>query len=403
MRSERQFFRSIQASETSRTYGLCLASWVLALSIHLIGQSAAMADIVVAVVSSTSRAQPGTSLQVKVGAEQAIADINASGGWNGRQVRLVIDDDQCNPQQAAIIAARLVNDGVSMVVGHFCSQASAAAAPIYSRGNVIQIEPFMMGRTNVEAYRTCCRPDRDPHLISSYIAKEFTGKAIGIAYESTPRAQERVASVKSALEKSQVGRVKSLEISNGDGRSVQSLVAWVRSENFDILYVETSPAIALEFVRQLGQINASCPIIIPNSPSEQPLAELGILRDNIIVSMPPDLSRDPGNRELVERFRRSGNDTSRMAMLTYAAFQTYTQAARLSGRNEYSVLRHVLSRETFRTTLGEIKFDAERSNELFSPALFKWESNVLRQIWGMCERPECGGGGSGGCSRPECG
>ena len=38
--------------------------------------------------------------QLRRGAEQAVADVNAKGGVLGKKLRLVIGDDQCDPKRA---------------------------------------------------------------------------------------------------------------------------------------------------------------------------------------------------------------------------------------------------------------------------------------------------------------
>src|SRR5687768_2446473 len=55
------------------------------------------------------------------GAALAVADINATGGVLGQQVRLVMADDFCDPEQAVAAARKLVSQGVIFVVGHYCS------------------------------------------------------------------------------------------------------------------------------------------------------------------------------------------------------------------------------------------------------------------------------------------
>src|SRR5882724_7295031 len=46
--------------------------------------------------------------QLRRGAEQAVADLNAEGGVLGRKLRLVVGDDQCDPRRAVRLANELV-------------------------------------------------------------------------------------------------------------------------------------------------------------------------------------------------------------------------------------------------------------------------------------------------------
>ena len=66
--------------------------------------------------------------QLRRGAEQAVADLNAEGGVLGKKLRLVIGDDQCDPKRAVQVAQQLIADGAVFVDGHFCSGSSIPAS-----------------------------------------------------------------------------------------------------------------------------------------------------------------------------------------------------------------------------------------------------------------------------------
>ena len=51
-------------------------------------------------------------------AKLVVAKINAAGGVLGRQVELLVEDDQCKPEVAGNTATKLVSDGANLVLGH---------------------------------------------------------------------------------------------------------------------------------------------------------------------------------------------------------------------------------------------------------------------------------------------
>src|SRR5262245_66372105 len=57
--------------------------------------------------------------QLRRGAQQAAADLNAQGGGLGKQVRLVISGERCNPRRAARVAHGPTNKGAGYGGGHF--------------------------------------------------------------------------------------------------------------------------------------------------------------------------------------------------------------------------------------------------------------------------------------------
>ena len=52
--------------------------------------------------------------QLKNGAEQAVADINASGGILGQKIALEVGDDAADAKQGRSVANKFVGDGVDL-------------------------------------------------------------------------------------------------------------------------------------------------------------------------------------------------------------------------------------------------------------------------------------------------
>ena len=66
--------------------------------------------------------------------------VNANGGINGRPVNYIVEDDGWNPEQAAQVAAKLMNDDqVVAMVGNTSFVECAANAQLYEDKNVIVI------------------------------------------------------------------------------------------------------------------------------------------------------------------------------------------------------------------------------------------------------------------------
>lgn len=85
------------------------------------------------------------------GSRLAADEINARGGVLGRPIRLVIEDDQGRPEEAAAVVTKLITrDGVVAVIGENASSRSLAAAPICQANRVPMISP---SSTNPEVTR----------------------------------------------------------------------------------------------------------------------------------------------------------------------------------------------------------------------------------------------------------
>lgn len=76
----------------------------------------------------------------KKGLEIALEEINGKGGVKGRPIKLVYEDTQSDPKQAANVAQKFAKDEQILAeLGDFSTNATWAAAPIYQSAGLVQL------------------------------------------------------------------------------------------------------------------------------------------------------------------------------------------------------------------------------------------------------------------------
>ncbi len=81
-----------------------------------------------------------TAKEILRGVAQAQTEINQGGGINGVPLKITIANDDNEPETAKQIAESLVkNKDILGVIGHFASDVSLAAAPIYQQNGLVAI------------------------------------------------------------------------------------------------------------------------------------------------------------------------------------------------------------------------------------------------------------------------
>jgi branched-chain amino acid transport system substrate-binding protein len=76
------------------------------------------------------------------GIEIALDEINQAGGIDGKLFKIIVEDDQSKPEEAATAVKKLVNqDKVLLVLGEVASSRSLAGAPICQEAKVPMITP----------------------------------------------------------------------------------------------------------------------------------------------------------------------------------------------------------------------------------------------------------------------
>ncbi|MGX8702575.1 ABC transporter substrate-binding protein [Caproiciproducens sp.] len=90
-------------------------------------------------------------IQQKEGAQLAVDEINAAGGVKGKKLVMEVMDDQANPNQATLVAQKVINDADILAVdGHDQSGCSLSALPIYQKVNMPVISPLNTNPTICE-------------------------------------------------------------------------------------------------------------------------------------------------------------------------------------------------------------------------------------------------------------
>lgn len=76
------------------------------------------------------------------GIAMAVTDINSRGGIEGKQLKVIYEDGQCDPTTALTATQKLVNiDGADIIIGEVCSSASQAMADWLETQEKLMITP----------------------------------------------------------------------------------------------------------------------------------------------------------------------------------------------------------------------------------------------------------------------
>ncbi len=148
--------------------------------------------------------------QLKNGAEQAVADINAAGGVLGKKLKLEVGDDACDPKQARSVGEKFAGMKLPFVAGHYCSSSSIPASEAYAEGGVLQITPASTNPTFTERGSVEHVPRLRPRRPAGrgrrrlYRASNFKGKNVAVIHDKTTYGKGLADETKKALNKAGV-------------------------------------------------------------------------------------------------------------------------------------------------------------------------------------------------------
>lgn len=98
-------------------------------------------DIILGMLTPMSGGSAAIGPYMKNGGQLAVDEINEAGGVMGRQLKLVVEDEACDPKTAAAGAAKLVTAGTVVSVGGYCSSATLPTLSIFGKANIPMIIP----------------------------------------------------------------------------------------------------------------------------------------------------------------------------------------------------------------------------------------------------------------------
>jgi branched-chain amino acid transport system substrate-binding protein len=165
---------------------LGLAGVVVALALAGCGRSTTE-ELVIGEYGSLTGGDATFGQSTKAGVEVALAELVAEKGGTigGMNVRVVVEDDQGRPEEAASVVQKLVNqDRVVAVIGEVASSRSLAAGPICQQNGVPMISPSSTnpGVTQIGdfIFRMCYLDDFQGQVMARFTAQNLGLKRVAV-------------------------------------------------------------------------------------------------------------------------------------------------------------------------------------------------------------------------------
>ncbi|MDA1101532.1 MAG: branched-chain amino acid ABC transporter substrate-binding protein [Proteobacteria bacterium] len=343
---------------------------------------AARADITIATAGPMTGPFAIFGERMKRGAEQAVADLNAAGGVLGENVKIVIGDDACDPKQAVAVANSMVNKGVSLMVGHFCSGSSLPASEVYNEEGILQISPastnpMLTERGLDNVFRVCGRDDQQGTIAGNFLADKFSGKNVAIAHDSQAYSKNLADAAKVQMNKRGMNEAMYDTIIAGK-KDYSSFVTEMKLNEIDVLYYGGYHAEAGLIARQMRAQGMSTVLISGDDlVTGKYWAITGAAGEGTLMTFGPDARKSMPAKPVVETMRKGGFEPEGSTLYTYAAIQVWAQAAAKAGSLDIGKMTKILRNNTFQTVLGEITFDGKGDIKQPSYVWYEWSKGKV--------------------------
>ncbi len=358
---------------------LIAAVWLIAAT------GAAGAEIVIAVAGPMSGSLAVFGKQMRDGAGQAVADINAAGGVDGEPLSLQAMDDECNPKTADAVANQLAGKGAAMVAGHLCLNASLAAASVYVANRIVGISPgttwpaYTDERPGPGIYRLAGRDDHQGRIAASYIAAHFPDKPVAVIDDRSPYGKELADATRRAMNAAGKRETFTEQYEPGQ-RDFTGLIERLQGASIGVLYIGGYPTEAGLIARQARQAGLTLTIVGGDALVTDEYRDVaGAAAEGTLVTFTPDARERETAAAVVKAFRARDIEPEGYVLPTYAAVEVWAAAANAAGSAEFEPVVKALDAGRFATVLGEVRFDARGDMSLPGFAVYEWRNGRLAE------------------------
>ena len=339
----------------------------------------AWAEILVGVGAPITGPNAAFGAQIQKGAEQAIADINAAGGMNGEQLKMVVGDDVSDPKQGISVANKFAADGVKFVIGHYNSGVCIPASAVYNENGILELTPGCTNPKYTEqglwnTIRICGRDDQQGIIAGDYITKNFKDAKIAVLHDKTPYGQGLADETKKALNGAGTTEVMYEGLNIGD-KDFSALIAKMKEAGVTLVYWGGLHTEAGLIMRQMADQGLKAQFFSGDALVSNEIASIaGDAIDGAFNTFGPDPRANEAAKEVVEKFRAAGFEPEAYTLYSYASTQVLAQAAAAAGSNDpQEVAKAIKEKGPFKTVLGELSFDEKGDRTDADYVVYQWK------------------------------
>ncbi len=321
-------------------------------------------------------------------AQLVVKKVNASGGVLGKQVELLIQDDQCKPEIATNTATKLVTEGANVVLGHICSGATKAALGIYKDAKIPVMSPSATNPPLTQSgdypnfFRTIASDDMQAKLAVDFALDELGVKKVAVLHDKGDYGKGFAEFAKKFLEESGKAEVVLFEGITPGAMDYSSIVQKVRRENAEALIFGGYHPEASKLTSQMKRKRLKTVFISDDGVKDDSFLKVaGEAANGAYVTGPRDLSSIPLNAAATADFKAEyGAEPGAFFQEAYSATLALLNAVEKAGSTDYDAVTNALRTQKVDTPVGSIKFDSKGDAEGVGFSIYKVEGGAFKEL-----------------------
>jgi len=349
-------------------------AWVLlplfAISACTGGGTGASDEIVVGEFGSLTGTTATFGQSTHHGVMLATEQLNAAGGVLGKKVRIIVEDDQSKPEEAATAVTKLISqDRVVAILGEVASSRSLAAAPIAQQNRIPMISP---SSTNPQVtavgdyiFRVCFIDPFQGLVMAKFAANSLKIKKVAILYDVKNDYSVGLRNVFSEKFKELGGQIVGEQSYSEGDSDFRAQLTQLKGLGPEAIYVPGYYTEVATIARQSRDLGLKAPLLGGDGWDSPKLFEIGgaAIEGAYMSNHNSMEDPNPAIQKFVADYKaKHGGVPDALAALGYDAANVLFDAMKRAGSTEGPKVRDALAAtKDFPGVTGSITMDKDRN------------------------------------------
>lgn len=325
------------------------------------------------------------------GVELAIEEANAAGvmiGSENIQFELVSEDDEGDPQKAAVVARKMVDANVAGVIGHLDSDSTIAASKVYFDAGIAQISP---SATSVDytnqgydtAFRVLANNAQQGVVLSDFAVNKLNARRIAVIDDRSAYGKGLVDAFTTAATAAG-GEVIAREFTDVTSTDFTAMLNRIKGMNPELVFCGCLDSQTGPMLKQFKNLGLTAIFLSGDgSRTRQFVTLAGDAAEGVYASSPGvPLDKMQGGAEFAAMYKSTFNQEIQLyAPYAFDAANTLIAAIRQADSTDPAVYLRILADIEHIGVSGNIRFDEKGDVRRGHISLYK----VVKGQWQYIE------------------
>ena len=336
-------------------------------------------EIVIALISNTTGDYAQYGQPVRDGAMLYINQLNANGGINGKQVKVLEYDDKGDGVEAVNAYNLACDNGITAVFGATLTGTTIALADATYEDNMPQVtasatatgvtvidpaDPESEIRPNV--FRACFIDPYQGQLMASYASKKLNAKTAAILFDNGDPYSSGIADAFEAAAKALGMTITNKEGYASKSTDFNSQLTKIKAGNPDVLLLPVYYNDVVLIAKQAKDQGLTATLLGADGwdgvAAQLDAASADVVKNAYFCSQYSASSSDPALQNFLKTYKEKYNEEPNMfAVLGYDAMQIMAAAIEKAGTTDSAAVIKALRETNYKGLTGTTTFDDKRN------------------------------------------